>query len=327
MRLGTIGTNWITDQFIKAVNEIEGIELTAVYSRSAQKAEEFAAKHEAALHFTSLQEMAASDAIDCVYIASPNSLHFEQALLFLEHKKHVICEKPIFSNLQELEAAFHCAEQHGVFLFEAMKNIHVPNFTEVQDNLGKVGEIRSVLLHFNKYSSRYNNVLRGEEPNIFSLNFSGGALVDLGVYPVALAVSLFGKPDHVAYSPVLIPTGADGSGTLVLNYDSFVCTILCSKITTSYVNSEIQGEHGTISIGNAGTMANAAFIDIHTGERTELGTEQPGENMKYEVESFVRIVRDNNRAEYERLKQISRNVLAITETARKQNGIVYASEK
>ncbi|WP_341201268.1 Gfo/Idh/MocA family oxidoreductase [Planomicrobium okeanokoites] len=327
MRLATIGTNWITSLFIEAVEETAGIELAAVYSRSQQKAEAFAEQHSAPLIFTNLETMAESEEIDCVYIASPNSLHFAQTILFLENKKHVICEKPIFSNAAEFEAAHQKAEENGVFLFEALRGIHTPNFKELKEQLNSIGKVRNVLLHRNKYSSRYGDVLKGEVPNIFSLQYSGGTLVDLGVYPLSIAVALFGKPDKSSYSAALLSTGVDGSGSLVLEYPEFVCTILCSKISTSYNGSEIQGEQGTIQIDDTGSLAEINLIDNQSGERHAIGEIQSAKNMKYEIAAFLQIIGNADWAEYGKLTQISREILEITEAARKQNGIFYPSDK
>src|SRR5699024_12068758 len=129
-----------------------------------------------------------------LYFPTRRSSDLEQTLLFLKNKKHVICEKPIFSNKAELVKDYEVAKANNVYLFEAMRNIVTPGFQLLKDNLHKCGDIRSIVLNYSKYSSRYTKVLDGEEPNIFSLNFSGGALVDLGVYPLSAATSLFGTP-------------------------------------------------------------------------------------------------------------------------------------
>lgn len=94
IRFAVVGTNWITRQFVDAAHESGKYKLNAVYSRSLEQAQAFASDYPVEHLFTSLEEMAASDAIDAVYIASPNSFHAEQSMLFLRHKKHVICEKP-----------------------------------------------------------------------------------------------------------------------------------------------------------------------------------------------------------------------------------------
>ncbi|OZU88096.1 oxidoreductase [Virgibacillus indicus] len=326
MNLGTIGTSWITSDFIEAAKEQGSLKLQAVYSRSEQKAKEFAEKHGAAGYFTNLREMATSDSIDCVYIASPNSLHFEQVMLFLKHNKHVICEKPMFSNRKEMKKAYQIAEENDVFLFEAMRNIHMPKFQALKENLHHAGKLRSAVLNYSKYSSRYNNVIKGEEPNIFSLNFSGGVLVDLGVYPLAAAIALFGKPEQAAYSPVIIDTGVDGSGTLVLRYPSFTCTILCSKITTSYNPSEIHGETGTFMIDSMGSFSKVVQKNIHSLEEIEVGESQDKLDMFYEIQEFVRIIEKNDKEKYDVLRKISAEVLEITEKVRKENGIIFAAD-
>lgn len=327
MNLATVGTNWITSSFIEAAKQSGALHLTAVYSRTVEKAQQFAGVHGAERYFTDLGAMADSDNVDCVYIASPNALHYEQAILFLQHGKHVICEKPIFSNVEKLEAAYEVAEAQGVYLFEAMRNIHMPNFYQLKKHLPVIGKRRSATLNYMKYSSRYDLVLNGEEPNIFSLDYAGGALVDLGVYPLALAVALFGKPESTCYFPVKIRTAVDGSGTLVLNYPDFTCNIMCSKITTSYVNSEIHGEKGSLSIGDIGALSDVALHDIHSGMQEVIGDTQLKAEMFYEIEAFATIMKSGDQAAYERLKALSHDVLSITETTRKQNGILFPGEK
>ncbi|WP_042222160.1 Gfo/Idh/MocA family protein [Oceanobacillus manasiensis] len=326
MRIGTVGTSWITESFIDAIGEVAGVELTAVHSRTSEKAEDFARKHGAGHYFTALQEMAKSSQMDCVYIASPNSLHFEQAVAFLKNGKHVICEKPMFASLKEFEGAHRIAEENGVYLFEAMRNLYTPNFQKVKGRLDDVGEVRNVLLHRMKYSSRYDELLAGKEPAIFSRKFAGGALVDLGVYPIAVAVALFGKPLDVKYTPVMLSSGVDGSGTLVLSYQGYVCTILCSKISTSNLESEIQGEAGTISIDNIGSFSNVQCSLRASKGQKWTGESQRENTMTYELESFVQIILEGKTSTYENMKAISREVLAITEAARKQSGIYFEGE-
>lgn len=144
IRFAVIGTNWITRQFVEAAHESGKYKLTAVYSRSLEQAQHFANDFSVEHLFTSLEAMAESDAIDAVYIASPNSLHFSQTQLFLSHKIHVICEKPLASNLAEVDAAIACARENQVVLFEAFKTAYLPNFHLLRQALPKVGKLRKV---------------------------------------------------------------------------------------------------------------------------------------------------------------------------------------
>ncbi|MDP4083367.1 MAG: Gfo/Idh/MocA family oxidoreductase [Bacillota bacterium] len=327
MNFGTVGTGWITSSFIEAAQASKQLHLTSVFSRSEEKARLLADTYGASTIFTSIEEMAKSSEIDAVYIASPNSIHYSNTLTFLKNKKHVICEKPIFSNIAESDEAFRIAEENGVFLFEAIRNIHTPNFKILKEKLSMAGDVRSAILPYIKYSSRYDLYLQGEEPNIFSSKYSGGALVDLGVYPIYLAVGLFGEPKKVSYHPVKLRSGVDGSGTLVLEYQDFVCTILCSKVSHSTILCEIHGEAGTFVLEDAAPISKIEFIDSHTNDGQALSVLQEEKDMVYECLNFVRIIETKDHTEYEKLKKWSQIVLQITEEARKQNGIIFASEK
>lgn len=327
INLGTVGTGWITSSFIEAAQLSKEFKLVGVYSRTVEKAEILADTYNASEVFSDLEEMAKSEKMDVIYIASPNSVHFEQALLFLKNKKHVICEKPIFSNTRELEEAFKTAEENGVYLFEAIRNIHTPNFKTLRDKLSMAGEIRSAILPYIKYSSRYDLFLQGEEPNIFSAAYSGGALVDLGVYPLYLAVGLFGAPKKSTYIPVILRSGVDGSGTLVLEYEEFVCTILCSKLSHSTILCEIHGEEGTFVLEDAAPISQIEFYDSHSKESKILSVPLEEKNMVYECKNIAEIINTNNQKEYQELKRLSEIVLKITEESRKQNNIIFDSEK
>lgn len=326
MKFATIGTSWIAEKFIKASKEVNDFELYAVYSRSIEKAKEFAGKYSAQFYFDDLQEMGSCEDVDCVYIASPNSLHYQQAIGFLKQKKHVICEKPIFSNTTELNEAYRIAEENDVYLFEAIRNIYSPSFEVLKESVEKVGKVRSCILHRNRYSSQYDNYLEGKNPNVFSLDFSGGALVDMGIYPLYLIVTMFGKPINVSYTAIKLESGVDGSGVLLLTYDGFTCTIMCSKTSTSYIPCEIQGENGTISFEHPAKINNLKYIDRKTKQTSAIDTMDVDQDMIYEIEHFKGIIESNDNEDYQKLKETSLQVLTITETARMQNDIVYGCE-
>ena len=166
IRFAVIGTNWITRQFVEAAHESGKYKLTAVYSRSLEQAQHFANDFSVEHLFTSLEAMAESDAIDAVYIASPNSLHFSQTQLFLSHKIHVICEKPLASNLAEVDAAIACARENQVVLFEAFKTAYLPNFHLLRQALPKVvmdyGDFSVTLQHSKVSDSVLASEIQGE---------------------------------------------------------------------------------------------------------------------------------------------------------------------
>ncbi|WP_018664970.1 Gfo/Idh/MocA family protein [Heyndrickxia acidiproducens] len=327
MKFATVGTGWITSAFIDAAKLSGKLSLQAVYSRRKESAEQMAAKHQAPEQFTDLEQMAKSDKIDLVYIASPNALHFKQVLTFLINKKHVICEKPIFSNTEEFKEAFAAADENGVYLFEAIRNIHYPNTLLLKDKLKAAGQIRSAIFQYVQYSSRYDAFLDGKEPNVFSRKFSGGALMDLGVYPLSLAVFLFGAPKDSHYFPVLLRNGIDGAGTLVLEYADFNITVMCSKISHSFIPSEIHGEKASIVIEGISELSKMQLVDAHTKEAVLFSENQEEQNMVYEIRDFVKIMEEKDREAYQRLRQESFDVLTVLEKSRKQNGIHFRTDR
>lgn len=326
MRYGTVGTSKITHSFIKAAKVHHHIKLSAVYSRTYDKAKAIANKYGAENIYTNLLEMAKSNKIDCVYLASPNSMHFEQAILFLKNNKHVICEKPIFSNRRELIDAYKVAKKNDVFLFEAMRNLYSPNFIKLFQASKRIGVIKSVFLQRMRYSSKYKELLNGKIPNVFSLDYSGGALMDLGIYPINLAVALFGKPKKVNYDLIKLKTGADASGTLNLQYDTFICTIMCSKVSTSFLSCEIQGEEGVITFDDVARLTNLKLINYSSGKIIEIQTDDSEENMEYEIEYFIKVIKERDEKLYEKMQQQCLLSLEITDSARNQNDIVFTNE-
>lgn len=323
MNVATIGTGWITEQFVDAMKKSGKMTFAGAYSRSAEKADALGAPR----MFTDLDELAADKEIDVVYIASPNSLHFEQALLFMKNKKHIICEKPMFSTTKELEEAFKVADENGVFLFEAFRNLYTPNHARLREAIEKVGPVRHSFFQFIKYSSRYDNVLAGEEPNVFSPAFSGGALVDLGVYPISFAVSLFGKPKNISCHVIMLPTGVDGSGSVVLDYGDHTCTAMYSKITDSQLPGEIGGEEGTIVIDHIAPITSIGFKNRRTGEKEQLAVPEEENDMIYEAKAIAEIIESDDQEKYQYFRNVSEIVIEITEEARRQSGIVFDVEK
>src|SRR6478752_635190 len=216
--LAVVGTNWITNSFVQSCHESKLFQLTAVYSRKLDTARNFisetpsikeASRVEA---YDDLDTMLSKGSnIDVVYIASPNSLHYEQGIKSLNAGKHVIMEKPFASNMKELEALYELADSKGLFILEAYRHIQEPNFKTLQRLLDeektrteKFGKIYGASLSMAVYSPLFGDITEGNVPNVASPKFSGGCLWDMGCYPVTFAVRLFGKPSSQTYFPVIL---------------------------------------------------------------------------------------------------------------------------
>lgn len=323
IRFAVVGTNWITRQFVDAAHETGKYQLTAVYSRTLEQAQHFASDYPVEHLFTSLAALAQSDAVDAVYIASPNSLHAEQACLFLNHKKHVICEKPLASTLREAQAVIACARENQVVLFEAFKTASLPNFLALRQALPKVGRLRKALFNYCQYSSRYQRYLDGENPNTFNPAFSNGSIMDIGYYCLASAVALWGEPDAVIASACLLESGVDAHGTVVLRYGDADVTLLHSKVSDSTLPSEIQGEAGSLVIEKLSECQRLTFVP-RGGRVQELTQGQHINTMLYEAETFAGLV-SANQVEHPALEVSLITAKLLTEI-RVQTGVVFPAD-
>lgn len=326
VRFGIIGTNWITERFIQAANEIEDFALTAVYSRTEERAKEFAAKFNVSTTFTDLESMAMSDEIDAVYIASPNSFHAQQAIICMNHGKHVLCEKPMASNAVEVQEMIKAAKANNVLLMEALKTTLLPNFKGIRDHLHKIGTVRRYAASYCQYSSRYDAYKEGTVLNAFNPAFSNGSLMDIGVYCIYPMVVLFGKPHTVKAAGMLLDSGADGEGSILFQYEEKDAVVMYSKITNSYLPAEIQGEDGSIIIDKIHTPEKVE-IRYKDGSVEDITRPQTGNAMYYEAKEFIELIQNGNFESSINSYANSLITAELMDEARKQIGLVFPADE
>ncbi len=325
VKVGVIGTNWITERFLESAQTVDGFELAAVYSRTEERAKEFAAKFGVTTIFTDVETMASSDVIDAVYIASPNSFHASQSILFLKNGKHVLCEKPIASNQKELGSMIEAAKNNNVLLMEAMRTTLIPTFLQIKEHLHKIGKVRRVFANYCQYSSRYNAYREGNVLNAFRPEFSNGSLMDLGVYCLHPIVALFGEPLEVKGTAYLLESGVDGEGSILLTYKDMDAVVMYSKITNSSLPSEIQGEDGNIIINQVSTPTEVK-IQYQDGQTEDISVSQRADDMYYEAKEFIDLIQSGKTESSINSFAQSKTVLAITDEVRKQIGLVYPAD-
>ncbi|QOC26972.1 Gfo/Idh/MocA family oxidoreductase [Microbacterium hominis] len=290
IRLATIGTSTITEKFADAVAQTPGIRIDVVFSRDADRGRAFADRLGIDRVSTDLDALLATGEVDAVYVGSPNGAHAAQAAAAIAAGVHVFLEKPATPTADEFARLVDDARDRGVVVFEGMRNVYDPGMSRLRELLPRVGAVRLVSFGQSQRSARYDLVLAGETPNIFDPALAGGALFDLGVYPLSAAIELFGAPSRVLGATVAIATGADGAGAAVLDYDGFVAQIAFSKIGASRRPNEIQGELGTIEIDEI-TAPRRLVLDLFSGIREEIEIDGPDNNMQFEVARFAALVR------------------------------------
>lgn len=326
MKVATIGTNFIVDWFLDAVQQIEGITCVAMYSRKEENTKTLREKYKIHTIYTNLDEMLTQKDIDFVYVASPNSFHFDHTYTALQAGKHVICEKPFTSTLNECTILSQYAKSHNLFLFEAIVTAHMPNYKRIKRSLSKLGQIRMVQCNFSQYSSRYEPFLAGDVPNVFNLAFSGGALSDINIYNLHFVIGLFGKPTKIQYYPNKHSSGVDTSGVAILDYIDFKAICIGCKDTRSECITQIQGANGFIKLDSETSICSQYKISLEDSF-DHISETQNDNALYYELLDFKAIFEQNDVQACYNLLDYSKDVMEVYEAARKDGGIVFPADQ
>lgn len=329
LKLGVIGTSWISAQFVDAALATAKYQLAAVYSRKLAHAKQFAARfNQQSPHLTTdLADLFAK--IDVVYIASPNSLHASQAQMALASGVDVIVEKPLCVTSEQLHQLQATLKQHpDRFLWEAARHTYLPTYRQVKAELKKTAHIYGATLSYQRYSSKFDAYLAGKVANVFLPEFAGGALMDLGVYAVHDALGWFGMPKKAQYLPQYLATGVDGAGVAVLEYDDFNVTLMCGKNQKSGVASEIYLGAKTLQLApNAADLLTVGYL----GEKPLASVAATQNPLYHEAQAFANqmLAAERNAALNESRRALAQSVqvVKVLEQLRKSCQLKLAGDK
>ena len=323
IRFGMIGTGKIAEKFWQANRYGKDFELTAVYSRTLERARQFGFQKGQLQYFDDLEAFANSDCIDAVYVASPNCCHYEQVMTLLKAGKHVLCEKPMASNLEQAQEMFAEAEKQNLILLEGMRSIYAPSFQKMIPYMETLGTIRRATLQYCQYSSRYDNYKRGIVENAFKPELSNGALMDIGVYVVSCMIRLFGAPKSIKASGVKLHNGVDGAGTILMEYPDMIGEAIYSKITDSAMPSQIQGEDASMLVQEIENVKDLRIV--RKGVVQSIHFEQSDNILNYETQEFIKMIKTG--MGWEKSKEITLETMKVLDEARKQLHIVFPADK
>lgn len=348
VRIATIGTSGICEQFCQAVADVDGAEVVASYSRDLDRARSFGARFGATSFFDSLSDLARSPEVDAVYVASPNGAHVAQALEMVSGGKHVLVEKALAPNEREARRVFDAARSAGVVAMEALRTLHVPSFRRIEQIVSSdLGQVRLATLRFAKVTSRIARLRAGERINIFDPALAGGALMDIGVYCVEPAVALFDRPVEVRALGVTAPVPScepedpcatiDLAGEALLGYGDKVVQVSYGKVCDDVLSSQVEGEGGTLVWDATSCPVN---LRLHrpkmSGQVFRVGeaslepvpVDVPERDMACEITDFVSAVRGEGEgvALRERCERITLDSLAVMDEIRRQIGVVFPAD-
>ena len=336
MKIGTIGSGFIVRTILSKVAVTEGIECAAVYSRSYETGRKLADDFGVDKVYTDLDGLCSDPEVEFVYIASPNSLHYAHVKKALEHGKNVLCEKPFVPTAAEADELIALAKEKGLYLVEMITTLYHPHFAWIKEHMADIGKLQMVNAVYCQYSSRYDNLIAGQQTNIFDPNFRTGCLMDINVYNVYLTVALLGRPDRVEYFAARHENGIDIHGTVMLQYADVVCQCVGAKDTMCENGVQILGDKGYIHVTPAaGNLRTAKLVRRSAEDAGPVGNNSrtkgknreevdlPEDQWFYEVQTVVRLVAEGRRDVFERNMQISRNVMEVLEKARKSAGMDF----
>ena len=323
IRLGTIGSGMIVHSILNNVKVTDGIRLEAVYSRSTEKGNALAAQYGAGKVYTDMDAFLADEEINFVYIATPNLLHYAQAKKALLAGKNVILEKPFTTRAEQAKELVEIAKTRHLFLVDAVPPAFLPNLEILREQLAKIGRIRLVMSNYSQYSSRYDQLLAGELPNIFNPSYAGGCLMDINFYNIYMNIALFGKPLDAIYHPNMYH-GIDTSGIAVLQYDGFVSECSGAKDTWGKNFLMIEGEQGYIYVEGGSSMSCIKVTTKFTEE--EINEQSNTDRWFYEVQSITQmLMKADYQTAYQKL-DVTLDVIETLEKMRINAGVLFPGD-
>lgn len=320
LRWGILGTGLIAGIFTSDLRA-SGLTVVAAGSRDRSSAERFAAEHDLIRSHGSYAALCEDPAVDIVYVATPNVLHLENALLAISRGKHVLVEKPFAMDEAQASAIAEAARAAGVVVMEAMWTRFLPHMVRVRELVGggALGDVRTVM-------ADHDQRLPGDPTHrINDRALGGGALFDLGVYPISFAVDLLGPPTSVQAHATMTSTGVDRQTSVIMGHHGGRQSLSHSAIDTlGPVRAAVLGTDARIEL--APWWYNATGFTLLDAEDREIETfAQPvgGRGMQYEAFELERVIREGLSESPRMPLDESIAIMRVLDAVRAQIGLVF----
>lgn len=285
-KFGMLGTGHMAERMADTVRQMKDVDLYAVAARTEERAKHFAKEYGAAKYYNSYQTLMEDEEVQLIYIATPNHLHYEHARACIQHGKPVLLEKPFTLNEQQAQALIDLAEMNQVFLCEAMWVRFMPLISRLKQELeaGRIGEVTSVTADIG-YDLK-------DKMRVNRLDMGGGALLDIGVYPITFALQVLGKEiDNISTSMVRMNSGVDAQEFVNLVYTSgAMAGLYATMLSATDKQGKIYGTDGYVIVDDINNYSCYRVYDkkgelIETVERPEQIS-----GLEYEVQACIHAI-------------------------------------
>lgn len=285
---GIIGLGNIANQFAADLVLIEDANLVAVASRSIEKARDFANQYNCSKAYDSYEALFSDDEVDIVYIATPHDSHAELSIRALENGKHVLCEKPMALSYNDAIRMMEASKKYSKFFMEAFWTRFIPSVKEVLEkvNQGIIGDVNYVKADFNFYADE------AAGGRLFDKNLGGGALYDIGVYPLFLSYLLLGIPKEIMAKSIYSKNAIDLQTSMILDYEKAQAILHASINSESDMKAIIGGTQGYIQLNAPWHVADGYTIVINNEEEV-FNFPTLGKGYAYEAIECHKCIRNN----------------------------------
>lgn len=319
-RWGVIGTGGIAKQFAKDLKNTSNQSVVAVGSRTIEKAENFGREF-SAIPYGSYEELVHSD-VDAIYVATPHSAHAENAILALEAKKPVLVEKPFAVNAKEARMMIEASQRNQAPLMEAMWSRFLPHYKIVRESIsnGEIGEIVAI------YADHGQALPADPYYRLHAPELAGGALLDLGIYPISLTHLILGNPDQIIAASDFTSSGVDANTSMIFTYLNGAHALLnTTLLIRTPTTATIVGTKGKIEI--FGSFYSPTSLRITNGtESREYKNEYKGHGLREQAIAFELLVKDSKLESPLMTQKASLEIMEIMDEVRKQIGLKYPLE-
>lgn len=323
MKVGILGTGFIANKMAYAISHIEDIEVYAVASRDISKAVEFATKYKAQKAYGNYLKLAEDKNVDLVYVATPHNLHFENALMCIEHHKNVLVEKPFTVNAKQAKILFEKAKENNVFICEAMWTRFMPSRKILEDVIssGIIGDIHQLTADLSYPMKTKERIILKE--------LAGGALLDIGIYPLSFAQTVI-KQDPIKIDGLCtyLESGVDANDSITLTYkDNKTAVLTSSMMVSSSRTGIIYGEKGYIVVDHIGNIDGINIYNSNDELLKRIEMPEQINGYEYEIIAVKKALMENKTECEEHTHKDTLTILSWMDTLRKMWNIEYPFEK
>lgn len=319
---GILGPGGIAKAFATDLKLLDGHSVAAVGSRTLKNAQDFANTF-GGTAYGSYEALVADPSIDAIYVATPHPAHKDNVVLALNAGKPVLCEKPFAVNAKEAQEMVAAAQKNNVAMMEAMWSRFLPHYAQVREIVasGVLGKILTVHAdHGQRLADQ--NIVRLVEPAL-----AGGALLDLGIYPVSFAHMVLGNPTKITASGVLTDKGVDAQTSMIFDYaDGAQAVLNTTMIEQTPCRAVVAGVDGWLEIDRVFYTPTSMRVTLFDGSVTEYPTNYTGHGLREQAEAFKKLVQSGHTQSAILNWKDTVDIMQTLDSVRSQIGLRYPFE-